>query len=196
MNESPYAPLRAMTKKYLSIGVTADGARRRSVHIPWANDANAYNMRTPNIYVSPEELRDERLWTELQRFHIIGCYIFCPLEDYSFLSRMPELEDLTIHKGGALRSLAFLRDMKDWFQLHIEDAVLDNLEDLFPEGRKRPLHSYCVCLSGCEVADISAMERSDVRLSELVILAPQGRGDRDRWKKVRCGKYSYYEYRV
>ena len=196
MTEADRQFLRNYSKKYLSIGITADGQSRRSVWVPWDGTANAMNMRTPDLYFAPDELRDEDLWAELQRFHIVGCYIFCPLEDYGFLNRLTELQDLNIYKGGALRNLSFLRQMPEWFQLHVEDAVLENLEDLFPEGPRKGVHSYCVCLSGCTVADHSALTREGIRLSELVILMPQGSNARDRWTDVRCGKYRYFEYKT
>lgn len=196
MTEADRQFLRNYSKKYLSIGITADGQSRRSVWVPWDGTANAMNMRTPDLYFSPDELRDEDLWAELQRFHIVGCYIFCPLEDYGFLNRLNELQDLNIYKGGALRNLSFLRQMPEWFQLHVEDAVLENLEDLFPDGPRKGIHSYCVCLSGCTVADHSALTREGIRLSELVILMPQGSNARDRWTDVRCGKYRYFEYKT
>ena len=188
--------LRSYPNKYLSIGITADGSPRSSGWIPWDSTANAFNMRTPQVFLSPGDLTDEALWTELSRFHIHGCYIYCPLTDYSFLERLPGLQDITIHKGGALRDLRFLRKMEDWFQLHVEDALLENLEDLFPDGPRKGIHSYCVCLSGCTVKDLSALTQPGIRLSELVILAPQGSNDRERWKAVRCGKYTYHEYKV
>ena len=194
MTESQRQFLREYSKKYLSIGITADGKPRRSVWVPWELTGNAMNMRTPDHYFSPEELQDEALWEELKRFHIVGCYIFCPLDDYGFLYRLTELQDLNIYKGGALRDLRFLRTMPEWFQLHVEDAVLENLDDLFPDGPRKGILSCCICLSGCQVADLSALE--NVRLSELVILMPEGTNDKDRWKAVRCGKYSYHEYRA
>ena len=111
MTESQRQFLREYSKKYLSIGITADGKPRRSVWVPWELTGNAMNMRTPDLYFSPEELQDEALWEELKRFHIVGCYIFCPLDDYGFLYRLTELQDLNIYKGGALRDLRFLRTM-------------------------------------------------------------------------------------
>ena len=194
MTESERQFLREYSKKYLSIGITADGKPRRSVWVPWELTGNAMNMRTPDLYFSPEELQDEALWEELKRFHIVGCYIFCPLDDYGFLYRLTELQDLNIYKGGALRDLRFLRTMPEWFQLHVEDAVLTDLNDLFPDGPRKGILSCCICLSGCQVADLSALE--NVRLSELVILMPEGTNDKDRWKTVRCGKYTYHEYRA
>lgn len=196
MIESQREKLSTYPHKYLSIGITKDGNPRSSGWIPWDSMANAFNMRTPKIFLSPGDLTDEAIWAELSRFHINGCYIYCALDDYSFLERLPELQDITIYKGGALRDLGFLRKMDDWFQLNIEDAVLENLDDLFPEGTRRGIHSYCVCLSGCTVKDLSALVHPKLYLSELVILAPQGSNDKERWKAVRCGKYSYREYKV
>lgn len=194
MTEADRQSLRNYSKKYISIGITTDGRSRRSVWVPWERTGNAMNMRTPDLYFSPEELRDEELWTELERFHVVGCYIFCPLEDYSFLTRLTQLQDLNIYKGGALRDLSFLRSMPDWFQLHVEDAVLADLSDLFPEGRRKGIHSICVCLSGCTVADVAVPEH--LRLSELVILMPQGSNAKARWAHIPCGTYTYHEYKV
>lgn len=196
MIQSQREKLNSYPHERLSIGITQDGEPRRSISIPWEYTSNAYNMRTPDVYLSPDDLAGEEVWAELGRFRINGCYIFCPLEDYGFLNRLTELEDLCIRGGGALRDLRFLRRMPGWFQLHVEDAVLENLDDLFPNGPRKGIHSICVCLSGCTVKDISALTNPDIRLSELVILAPQGSDDRERWKTVRCGKYSYWEYRV
>ena len=59
--------------------------RDRIVH---SNSFRRLKHKT-QVFLSPEDLTDEALWTELSRFHINGCYIFCPLEDYSFLTRLP-----------------------------------------------------------------------------------------------------------
>ena len=196
MIESQREKLSAYPHDYLSIGITSDGTARSSGWVPWQSMANAFNMRTPEIFLSPGDLTDEDLWAELSRFHINGCYIFCPLTDYSFLERLTEIRDLTIHQGGALRNLSFLRKMPRWFQLHVEDAVLENLDDLFPDGPRKGIHSFCVCLSGCTVEDLSALTQEGIYLSELVILMPEGANDRERWKAVRCGEYTYHEYRL
>lgn len=190
MTESDRQFLRSYPRKYISIGVTEDGHGRRSIHVPWQLSANAWNMRTPDVWLSPAELEDGELWQELKELQVIGMYIYCPLEDYAFLNRLTGLQDIAIFKGGALESLSFLGSNPDWFLLHIEDAVLPDLHDLVPGDTRR----RNVCLSGCTVADISALE--GVRLSELLILMPEGSGERDRWKNIPCSKFSYFEYRV
>ena len=196
MIESQREKLTNYPHQYLSIGITAEGEPRFSGWVPWQSMANAFNMRTPQIFLSPADLADEELWEKLSRFRINGCYIFCPLEDYSFLNRLTGLQDITIYNGGALRDLHFLRPMEDWYHLHVEDAVLENLDDLFPDGPRKGLRSYCVCLAGCTVKDFSALNQEGIYLSELVILAPEGANEYARWKDVRCGKYTYHEYRL
>ena len=196
MTESKREYLNSYEHKYVSIGINKGAQHISGGWAPWDSMANCFNMRTPRVFFDAEELQDPEVWQWLESKKVNGCYIFCPLEDYSFLSRLTHLEDITIHKGGALRDLGFLRSLPDWFQLHIEDAVLEDLGDLFPDGIRKGIHSYCVCLSGCAVKDISALCRPEIWLSELVILAPEGSNDKERWKAIRCGKYSYYEYRV
>ena len=189
MTESERQYLRSYPRETISLGITADGRKKRSVWVPWAMDGNAYNMRTPDIWLSPEELLDDDLWTELARLRVVGCYIFTPLTDYGFLARLTGLQDLHVYKGFFLPDLGFLKNMPDWRQLHIEDAVLDDLAPLVPGPSGR-----CICLSGCTVRDISALK--SLRLSELVVLMPQGSRDRDRWRTVPCGKYTYHEYKI
>ena len=190
MTEAEKNILRNYPHKTISLGVTTDGHRRKGIHIPWQLSCNAYNMRTPDIWLSPAELEDSELWEELARLRVVGCYIFCPLEDYSFLNRLTAMQDLAIFRGGALRDLSFLRQMPEWYMLHIEDAVLDDLEDLIPA---KPWMRN-VCLSGCIVTDNTALSR--VNLSELLILMPEGSGGRERWQHIPCSKFSYFEYRV
>lgn len=196
MIESQREKLNTYPHQYLSIGITADGSPRRSGWVPWQSMANAFNMRTPQIFFTPEDMADEAIWEELSRFRINGCYIYCPMTDYSFLERMPRLQDITIFEGGGLRNLDFMRNMEDWFQIHVEDAVLENLDPLFPNGPRKGIHSYCVCLAGCTVKDFSALVHPNIYLCELVVLMPEGANDKERWKTVRCGKYSYFEYRM
>lgn len=196
MIESQRQLLESTTSNYLSLGITGDGEPRRSIAVPWERTANAFNMRTPDMWISPEDLSDPALWTALERFRVTGCYIFCPLEDYSFLTRLPLLQDIHICQGAGLKDLEFLRPMNDWFQLYIEDASLPTLTPLFPAGPRKGFHSYCVGLAGCTVGDISALEDREIYLSELVILVPKGTNERERWRTIRCGTYTYHEYRV
>lgn len=196
MTETKREYLSGYSSDYVSIGISTDARHVGSGWVPWDSMGNAFNMRVPRIFFDPRELLDPEIWEWLDSKTVNGCYIFCPLEDYSFLARLPHLQDIRIFQGFALRDLGFMRQLPDWFQLHVEDAVLENLDDLFPEGARKGIHSYCVCLGGCSVKDLSALTQPGIWLSELVILAPEGSNDRQRWEAVRCGKYSYFEYRL
>jgi hypothetical protein len=196
MTDSKREYLKDHTSQYVSIGISRGAKHVSSGWVPWHSTGNAFNMRIPNVFFDPEELEDPEIWEWLDTKRVNGCYIFCPLSDYSFLARFPHLQDITILYGDALRDLHFLRENREWFQLHVEGAVLENLDDLFPEGPRKGIHSYCVCLDGHTVKDISALTQPGIYLSELVILEPEGSNDRARWEAVRCGRYSYFEYRL
>ncbi|MBQ7779369.1 MAG: hypothetical protein IJ404_02645 [Clostridia bacterium] len=175
--------------KYLNFGITEGGEPRNAIGVPWEATAHAFNMRTPDVYLAPEDLADEELMSQLRDFRILGCYIFTPLEDYSFLAGFPTLQDIHIRSGSAIRDLFFLKDLEDLFMFYLEDANLKSLEHLFTAGG---FHSYCLGLCNCKVAELTPPPH---RISELVILQPEGTGERERWKALSALKYYYYEYK-
>lgn len=187
--------LETRTSEYLNLGITADGEPRRAIPVPWELTGSAMNMRTPDLYLAPEDLQDAALMARLRQFHVLGCYIFTPLEDYSFLAGFPELWDVSIWHGQNLKDLSFMRSLPEWFMFYLEDAQLDTLDPLFPpEVPKERFRSYCLGFSGCRVGDNSAIERSGLFFSELLVLCPKGAGERSRWKLGRVGRRTYYEY--
>lgn len=164
--------------------------------MPWKHTCNAFNMKTPDLWLAPEDLEDLEVLEMLRQSRVVGCYCFCPLEDYSVLRHFPHIWDLQIHKGQQLKDLRFMENMGEWFQLYIEDAQLEDLKPAFPGNwREKGLHSYCVGFVGCRIRDISALLREDIRLNELVICQPEGTCEKDRWKSVRASSYQYYEYK-
>ena len=78
MTEAEKQILRKFPHKTISLGVTEDG-HRRSIPVPWQMGCNAYNMRTPDIWLSPAELSDEELWAELGRLRAALEYMSCEL---------------------------------------------------------------------------------------------------------------------
>lgn len=197
MTDAQKELLESRKSKYLNIGITEKGEPLRAVWVPWVHDSSAYNMRTPDLWLSPEDVKDPALMEKLKGFCIRGCYIFTPLEDYSFIGELRELWDLHIEKGGALRDLSFMKELQEWFMLYVEDAVLEDLAPAFPEAwREKGLHAYCVEFVNCRVSDISAMAREDVRLSELLICQPEGTGEKQKWSRVHAHTYRYREYKI
>lgn len=196
MTEERKVSLEACQGQYLSIGITESGEPVKSIWVPWKHDTNAYNMKTPDLWFSPEEILDSSVTEKLSRCRVVGCYCFAPMENYAFLGNFPHLCDLRIFAGKNLRDLSFMKGMREWFQLHIEDACLEDLSPAFPANwREKGLRSYCVAFVGCRIRDISPMVREDIRLSELLICQPEGTAEKERWKPVRAGTYRYFEYR-
>ena len=87
MLESERNKLNNRESEYLSIGITQGGVPRVTIGVPWEATAHAFNMRTPNVYLSPEDLQDEEVMVLIESYKVIGCYIWAPLTDYGFLAR-------------------------------------------------------------------------------------------------------------
>lgn len=79
--------------------------------IPWESTGQAYNMCTPNVYIAPEDLQDEKIMKTVTSYKVLGCYIFAPLEDYNFLSKFEKLQDLYIANGENIRDLSFMENL-------------------------------------------------------------------------------------
>ena len=148
--------------KYLSIGITEGGERFGMIGVPWVQTVHAYNMKTPDVYISPEDINDSSIMDILHTFSVIGCYIFVSLEDYTFLSDFPEIRDLNIMCGRNVRNLEFLRNLTECRMFLLHDAELENLDaiiDLNIEN-KSILGAYkCVALYNCSVQDLSRFEK-------------------------------------
>lgn len=196
MLDSQINALKNIKGNYLSIGITHSGEPYGAIAVPWENTASAFNMKTPDIYLSEQDIKDPEIREILNNYHIIGCYIFNALQDYSFLADFKELRDVFILNGGNITDLSFMKELNEWFMLYVEDARLPNLDPLFPKGKKDKFFPYCIGFGGCEIKDITALENPEIYLSELVVLCPKGTNDRERWQNIRCGTYGYYEYEL
>ena len=193
MKQEERARLDAYPRKRISVGITADGSRVNSGFVPWESTAHAFNMRTPDVYFEEADFSDPVILARLDELEVIGCYIFTPLESYDFLARFSRMKDLHIQKGHNLRSLSFARGMTEWFMFYLEDAELEDLDDLFlqPE-HARGIFAYCFGLTNCKVKEIGAIAQSSLRLSELIIRGPANVQEQARWRAVPALKHRYY----
>lgn len=180
------------SSEWLSIGLTADGKPRGSIPVPWYSDTQAYNMKLPDVYLAPEDCLDGGLLAELEKRRVIGCYVFCPLPDYSWLARFPELMDLSISCGEGVKNTEFLSALPELRMLFLEGASLPDLDRLF-ETRRRNFR--CLALYDCRVESLESLVNYTGFLSEIIIANPRDRDERERWKPVRCGKVRYYDFR-
>ena len=166
--------LRSFEGTHISIGITADGSPVKAISVPWERTGSAYNMRIPNVFLEEKDLSTPEIMAALDKFTVIGCYILTALEDYSFLSKFVHLEDVYIRAGENITDLSFMENLTEWFMFYLEDAHLTNLDALLiQKERKSTFHSFCLGLNRCQVDDVSAIERSGIHLSELIVWGPK-----------------------
>lgn len=198
MIESERNKLENRESEYLSIGITQGGVPRTTIGIPWEATVHAFNMRTPNVYLSPEDIQDEEIMGQLESYKVIGCYIWVPLSDYSFLARFKDLQDINIKNGDAISNLSFLAELYECRMLYLQNAKLKNL-DVIVEVKKNSTAMFgclrCIGLDNCVVEDLSVFEIEKVHFSEFLIWMPEGSNERSRWSVVSAGIRRYFEFK-
>lgn len=198
MIESERNKLENRESEYLSIGITQGGVPRTTIGIPWEATVHAFNMRTPNVYLSPEDIQDEEIMGQLESYKVIGCYIWVPLSDYSFLARFKDLQDINIKNGDAISNLSFLAELYECRMLYLQNAKLKNL-DVIVEVKKNSTAMFgclrCIGLDNCVVEDLSVFEIEKVHFSEFLIWMPEGSNERSRWSVVSAGTRRYFEFK-
>jgi len=198
MIESERNKLENRESEYLSIGITQGGVPRTTIGIPWEATVHAFNMRTPNVYLSPEDIQDEEIMGQLESYKVIGCYIWVPLSDYSFLARFKDLQDINIKNGDAITNLDFLSELYECRMLYLQNANLKNL-DVIVEIKKNSTAMFgclrCIGLDNCVVEDLSVFETEKVHFSEFLIWKPEGSNERAKWSVVSAGTRRYYEFK-
>lgn len=157
---------------------------------------NAFNMHTPDVYLSSDDLKNEELMNELLEYEVLGFYSWVPLDDYSFLSRFTFLRDISIMHAEGLSDLDFMRELCDCRMLYIEDAKLENIDvliDLNKRGKGILTSLMCVGLLNCDVKDVSAFERERTDFSEFLFWEYEGKNEKEKWKHVGAITFGYYE---
>lgn len=196
MLEEERSRLEKMKGGCLSIGITEDGDRVSVINVPWTMTAHAYNMKLPDVYISPEDLSDSSVMDVLKGLEVIGCYIMTPLSDYGFLSDFPKIRDLNIKYGDSIRDLGFLSGLEECSMLYLQNAVLENI-DLIIDMKKKNRSIFggfrCVGLCNCRVRDLSVFEREECGFSEFLVWSSVGEDDESRWSAVSASVKKFYE---
>jgi hypothetical protein len=175
----------ASENAYMSIAINENGEHVTRGFVPWERTTSAFNMRTPKITLAASDLQNDSIMEALNKCRMIGCYIFTPLTDYSFISGFTELMDLFILCGENIQDLSFVRDLPELFMFYLEDASLPDvkpLTDAFDKGDRIP--GKCIGFYHCDVADTSALAEADFIISELLIWPVAG-DTAERWKPVK-----------
>jgi len=198
MIDSQRDKLKNHTSEYLSIGITSGGVPRNTIGVPWESTAHAFNMRTPDVYLSPEDIHDEDIMRQLESYKVIGCYIWAPMSEYSFLACFKDLQDINIKNGDAITNLDFLSELFECRMLYLQNANLKNL-DVIVGVKKNSTAMFgclrCIGLDNCVVEDLSVFETEKVHFSEFLIWMPEGSNERSRWNVVSAGTRKYYEFK-
>lgn len=181
-------------RDYLSIGITQGGIPRRTISIPWDLTVSAFNMKTPTVYIAPEDLENPEIMALLESYQVRGLYCFVPLSDYSFIARFPTLWDIYLLQADAVQDLRFMKGLTEWKLFLLQDARISDLSPLLPEQEKRTFRCCCLGLVNCTVDDVQALKERRIILSELVIGMPKGTGQRKRWKEIGASHFTYYEF--
>jgi len=133
---------------------------------------------------------DTALMERLKSFHVIGCYIFDELKDYSFLEMFPGMRDLHIRKACNIKDLGFMRKMSNCLMLLLENATLENLDGLTAlQSSKHARYASYLALINCKVGNIDCLCQNSVLLSELVVSTDE----QERWEAVPSMEYTYRE---
>ena len=183
--------------EYISLGITHDGVPKEIIGVPWEKTAHAYNMKIPNVYISPEDLGNPHVMDILARYKLIGCYIWVSLTDYSFLSRFPYIRDLNIMCGDTIEDLDFLYELKECGMFFLKNAKLKNLDAILGVklANKNSIFGgfRCVGLYNCLVEDLSRFETEKHWFSEFLIWHKKQKNEREKWKVVSASTWRYYE---
>lgn len=179
--------------EYVSIGISEDGdSRVGAIPVPWEMTAHAYNMKIPDIFIAPEDLKYNGLMDKIKSFHVVGCYIFTRLDDYSFIAEFSDMRDVYIIDGVNVKDLSFLSNLKDWRMLHIERAHLKDLKPILQSSLLERLWAgFCLSFAGCTVDDVSALYEVK-QISELIIIGEDDDAERVKWRKVPARTHRYY----
>lgn len=173
----------AAEKEYISIAINKDGSPVRGGFIPWEKTVSAFNMKTPKVTISVDDLHNEEIMQEISECKMKGCYILTPLSDYSFLSDYHEISDIFIRYGENIKDLSFIKDMPELFMFYLENASLHDIAPLIANcNNSASLPGKCFGFYHCDIEDVSAMKDVGFIISELLIWVKSGQSDnRERW---------------
>lgn len=189
MLESERKKLFDPEREYANIGISEGGVCYSITPIVWETTASAFNTRTPDIYIAPEDLKDEEIWGRICSLVIRGLYIYVPLEDYSFISKLTTIWDLHIRDGENIKNLDFLSGVPECMMLFLCNATLDNVDIIWEMKKtcKGFISPYSrLGLYDCKVNRAPDPEDLMLRFTEFLVWSrPENRAsDMEKWRAV------------
>ena len=181
---------------FISIGITEDGERLEKIGVPWQATSYAFNMKLPDVYITPSDIDDEEIMDKILSFIVVGCYIWAPLPSYGFISRFKNLYDLSISSAEGILDLEFLFGL-DCTMISFYNSHIKSLEPMLcAKGlAKSPDLSFkCVSLTDCTLDDIGDLFNSKYRFREFIVKCESGTNEMERYRGVNADKYIYREF--
>ena len=110
-----------------SIKVVKDGKKAGNdfCAFPWRYDSSCYNFQVPDETMTPEEAA-----VTCDHLDVRTVVTEDVLEDYSFISRFKNLQQLYIYKGKSITDLSFIEDLVFLQQIVIISSNVESLEPL------------------------------------------------------------------
>lgn len=130
-------------------------------------------MKLPKVYISKDNLNDEELMVKICEFKVHGCYIFCPLENYDFLSQFTDMADLNIYQAYNLKDLSFLKSFKECRMLFVSKAHLKDINEVVGSEPYFMAQPRCLALYDCVVDDISYLKEKRLTSMNLLSVIPK-----------------------
>lgn len=183
--------------EYISIGITDEGIAYNGFAIPWDSTSNAYNMRLPDVFITPDDLNSDEIMSLIHSKKVIGCYCWSALESFDFISRFLDIEDVSIFNGESLKNIDFVKPLKELHLLFIKDAKLDNIDAILeiPESDRQFAHMKNIGLYNCVVEDVSAFSEKEHKFYEFLVWNKKENREAEKWKVISALKRKCYEIR-
>lgn len=197
MQRAEMEKLLASANKSISIGVIESGKAPKIIPIPWIGEVQSFDMRTPDIYLTARDLKNEEVLNLLKRASVVGLYIWVPLTDYSIVSQFKYLEDICIKNAILLNNLDFLKGLDFCKMLYLENANLENLNTIIELKQKNKCefkYLSSIALDNCRVEDLSLFEKEKVFFLEFLVYSPRENSDKKRWQVVSAARKRYCAY--
>lgn len=184
-------------REYLNIGISEGGAVYGIIPVMWESTAGAYNMKSPDVFIAPEDLDDREIMDRIFSLTVHGLYIYTPLPDYSFIGRFPDLWDIHIERAENMKNLDFLREMHDCSMLFIAHATLTDIDvvwDVKAADRGIVQAFRYLGLYDCRVDKAPDCSNPKYHFTEFLVWSKPENRERDleKWADVPAFTKKYY----
>lgn len=184
-------------REYLNLGISEGGAVYGVIPVMWESTAAAFNMKSPSIFISPEDLSDSEIMARICSLDLLGLYIYTPLEDYSFIEKFTDLRDIHIERGENIKNLDFLREMHECSMLFLAHANLTDIDRVWEvkEADRGIVQAFrYLGLYDCRVDRAPGTDNPKCYCTELLIWSsPENRArDMEIWKDTPALTKKYY----